>query len=47
MDRGLADNLAKAREVRAAKLKGKKAAPAKLAKPKAAKNANQSNNELK
>jgi predicted transcriptional regulator len=29
MDRGLADNLAKAREVRAAKLKEKKAAPAK------------------
>src|SRR6266702_5228406 len=33
MDRGLADNLAKAREVRMAKLKEKKSAPAKPAKP--------------
>lgn len=33
-EKGLADNLAKAREVRAAKLKGKKAAPAKSVKTK-------------
>lgn len=32
-DRGLADNLAKAREIRAAKLKSRKAEPAKAAKP--------------
>jgi predicted transcriptional regulator len=38
-DRGLADNLAKAREVRAAKLKEKKAVPAKPAKPKVEKKA--------
>ncbi|HTP63861.1 MAG TPA: MucR family transcriptional regulator [Geobacteraceae bacterium] len=40
-DRGLADNLAKAREIRAAKLKAKKAQPAKAkpAKPAAAKTA--------
>ena len=31
-DRGLADNLAKAREIRAAKLKAKKAQPEKMAK---------------
>ena len=36
-DRGLADNLAKAREIRAANLKAKKAQPAKLAKPAKAK----------
>ncbi len=36
-DRGLAENLAKAREVRAAKLKAKKAQPAKPAKAKAVK----------
>ena len=35
-DRGLADNLAKAREIRAAKLKAKKAQPAKPAKAKTA-----------
>ncbi len=35
-DRGLADNLAKAREIRAAKLKAKKAQPEKPAKAKAA-----------
>lgn len=33
MDRGLADNLAKAREVRAAKLKEKKSVPVKKAVP--------------
>lgn len=33
MDRGLADNLAKAREVRMANIEAKKAAPAKAAKP--------------
>jgi predicted transcriptional regulator len=37
LDRGLGDNLAKAREVRASKLKEKKAAPVKLAKLKPAK----------
>jgi len=31
-DRGLADNLARAREIRAAKLKAKKAQPEKMAK---------------
>jgi len=36
-DRGLADNLAKAREIRAANLKAKKAQPAKAAKPAKAK----------
>jgi predicted transcriptional regulator len=38
-ERGLADNLVKAREVRAAKMKGKKAVPVEPAKPKAAKKA--------